>query len=105
MLSFWAGGISSFPPCAREYRLLRRLAVGRRDIFISPRSQQATTTDSIFHLLSITKIGDYCAAAHLISFLCSVRYSILHKLSSIILNRLVIANIACCVRILEGVEF
>ena len=25
MLSFWAGGISSFPPCAREYRLLRRL--------------------------------------------------------------------------------
>ena len=26
MLSFWAGGISSFLPCAREYRLLRRLA-------------------------------------------------------------------------------
>ena len=26
MLSFWAGGISSFPPCAREYRLLRRLS-------------------------------------------------------------------------------
>ena len=26
MLSFWAGGISSLPPCAREYRLLRRLA-------------------------------------------------------------------------------
>ena len=25
MLSFWAGGISSFSPCAREYRLLRRL--------------------------------------------------------------------------------
>ena len=25
MLSFRAGGISSFPPCAREYRLLRRL--------------------------------------------------------------------------------
>ena len=25
MLSFWAGGISSFPPCAHEYRLLRRL--------------------------------------------------------------------------------
>ena len=25
MLSIWAGGISSFPPCAREYRLLRRL--------------------------------------------------------------------------------
>ena len=25
MLSFWAGGISSIPPCAREYRLLRRL--------------------------------------------------------------------------------
>ena len=25
MLSFWAGGISSFPLCAREYRLLRRL--------------------------------------------------------------------------------
>ena len=25
MLSFWAGGISSFPTCAREYRLLRRL--------------------------------------------------------------------------------
>ena len=25
MLSFWVGGISSFPPCAREYRLLRRL--------------------------------------------------------------------------------
>ena len=25
MLSFWAGGISSFPPCAREYRLLRSL--------------------------------------------------------------------------------
>ena len=25
MPSFWAGGISSFPPCAREYRLLRRL--------------------------------------------------------------------------------
>ena len=25
MLSFWAGGISSFPPCTREYRLLRRL--------------------------------------------------------------------------------
>ena len=25
MLSFWAGGISSFPSCAREYRLLRRL--------------------------------------------------------------------------------
>ena len=25
MLSFWAGGISSFPCCAREYRLLRRL--------------------------------------------------------------------------------
>ena len=25
MISFWAGGISSFPPCAREYRLLRRL--------------------------------------------------------------------------------
>ena len=22
MLSFWAGGISSFPPCACEYRLL-----------------------------------------------------------------------------------
>ena len=27
MLSFWAGGISSFPPCAREYRLLRRLCI------------------------------------------------------------------------------
>ena len=27
MLSFWAGGISSFPPCAREYRLLRRLKI------------------------------------------------------------------------------
>ena len=27
MLSFWAGGISSFPPCARKYRLLRRLLV------------------------------------------------------------------------------
>ena len=27
MLSFWAGGISSFPPCAREYRLLRRLYI------------------------------------------------------------------------------
>ena len=26
MLSFWAGGISSFPPCAREYRLLRSLS-------------------------------------------------------------------------------
>ena len=26
MLSFWAGGISSFPPCTREYRLLRRLS-------------------------------------------------------------------------------
>ena len=26
MLSFWAGGISSFSPCARKYRLLRRLA-------------------------------------------------------------------------------
>ena len=26
MLSFWAGGISSFRPCAREYRLLRRLS-------------------------------------------------------------------------------
>ena len=26
MLSFWAGGISSFSPCAREYRLLRRLS-------------------------------------------------------------------------------
>ena len=25
MLSFWAGGISSFLPCAREYRLLRSL--------------------------------------------------------------------------------
>ena len=25
MLSFWAGSISSFPPCAREYRLLCRL--------------------------------------------------------------------------------
>ena len=25
ILSFWAGSISSFPPCAREYRLLRRL--------------------------------------------------------------------------------
>ena len=25
MLSFWAGGISSFSSCAREYRLLRRL--------------------------------------------------------------------------------
>ena len=25
MLSFWAGGISSFSPCARKYRLLRRL--------------------------------------------------------------------------------
>ena len=25
ILSFWAGGISSFPPCARESRLLRRL--------------------------------------------------------------------------------
>ena len=24
---FWAGGISSFPPCAREYRLLRRLVM------------------------------------------------------------------------------
>ena len=24
MFSFWAGGISSFSPCAREYRLLRR---------------------------------------------------------------------------------
>ena len=30
MLSFWAGGISSSPPpCAREYRLLRRLSVTR----------------------------------------------------------------------------
>ena len=29
MLSFWAGGISSFPPCAREYRLLRRLPARR----------------------------------------------------------------------------
>ena len=29
MLSFWAGGISSFPPCAREYRLLRRLRHNR----------------------------------------------------------------------------
>ena len=27
MLSFWAGGISSFLPCTREYRLLRRLEV------------------------------------------------------------------------------
>ena len=27
MLSFWAGGISSFLPCAREYRLLRRLEI------------------------------------------------------------------------------
>ena len=27
MLSFWAGGISSFPPCVREYRLLRRLGL------------------------------------------------------------------------------
>ena len=27
MLSFWAGRISSFPPCAREYRLLCRLPV------------------------------------------------------------------------------
>ena len=25
MLSFWAGGISTLSPCAREYRLLRRL--------------------------------------------------------------------------------
>ena len=31
MLSFWAGGISSFPPCAREYRLLRRLCLQRSD--------------------------------------------------------------------------
>ena len=29
MLNFWAGGISSFPPCAREYRLLRRLKEAR----------------------------------------------------------------------------
>ena len=29
MLSFWARGFSSFPPCAREYRLLRKL-------FLSP---------------------------------------------------------------------
>ena len=27
MLSFWAGGISSFPPCAREYRLLCTLTL------------------------------------------------------------------------------
>ena len=32
MLSFWAGGISSFSPCARKYRLLRRLrGTGRRE--------------------------------------------------------------------------
>ena len=30
MLSFWAGGISSFFPCAREYRLLRRLPLKER---------------------------------------------------------------------------
>ena len=29
MVSFWAGGISSFSPCAREYRLLRRLIINR----------------------------------------------------------------------------
>ena len=29
MLSFWAGGISSFPPCAREYRLLHRLGCNK----------------------------------------------------------------------------
>ena len=31
MPSFWAGGISSFPSCAREYRLLRRLVDGDED--------------------------------------------------------------------------
>ena len=30
MLSFWAGGISSLPACAREYRLLRRLGTSKQ---------------------------------------------------------------------------
>ena len=32
MLSFWAGGISSFPACAREYRLLRRLTFHKTQV-------------------------------------------------------------------------
>ena len=38
MLSFWAGGISSFPPCARKYRLLRRLPL-QRSVYLITCSQ------------------------------------------------------------------
>ena len=43
MLSFWAGGISSFPSCAREYRLLRRLDINQ---FITHSLQPSTRSSS-----------------------------------------------------------
>ena len=44
MLSFWAGGISSFPPCARKYCLLRRLE-GQYHIFSRGGQQGSVKTD------------------------------------------------------------
>ena len=58
MLSFWAGGISSFPPCAREYRLLRRLTNTkwcRKDI--PPNSNAICAPSSLALLLSDAKFG------------------------------------------------
>ena len=41
MLSFWGGGISSFSPCARKYRLLRRLG---SKLQVTPTKLQVTST-------------------------------------------------------------
>ena len=56
MLSFWAGGISSFPPCAREYRLLRRL---HSLCIVFYRTLQTMQFKCLFYITSFTFLLAY----------------------------------------------
>ena len=84
MLSFWAGGISSFPPCAREYRLLRMLGISLR-ILPCNSSTQACIKSVGNHAKKSYKIPVFSALAF--TSACAKfyeLYSILHILTQLI---------------------
>ena len=61
MLSFWAGGISSFPPCAREYRLLRRLVNLASQLHFLANKNAELAIPPLFWPVNCIKIGGHVA--------------------------------------------